>query len=317
MKVVLGIDDGRIPVWEILDNDIMVNQLFLKRKVKLPRSLKSRLWVDSGGYQIMVKGLGIGVDEVAKVYRSTEAKFFLSLDYPVGDPAKFNEEIVKRNIQNFVRLMEALPSKKIIPVVHLYPSRYLLEATSIYRSYGVDIIAYGGIVPPLLKKTSLRVKSLIGFLILRKAFPNLRIHVLGAGSFLMTRILKGLGADSVDTSTWRVKAAYGHVIIPGKGERYVGTRKIKFHTPKATEEDLEVLYKELKRTNFPRLRDFEKLLHDFRGRALINAWIIAKGDGGIHPKSPFRNLMNYLQQLAEEPLEQIIREYEVHNNGEQ
>ena len=306
----LGIDDGNIPVWKYLDNDVMANQLLLRKPHIRARIPEERLWVDSGGYQIMVRGLQISLDDISRAYRRINAKRFLSLDYPVSDPMHATPEIIERNKNNFLKLIKDNPDKEILPVVHLYPAKYLLEVTAFYRSLGIDTIAYGGIVPPLLRKTNLRMKSLIGFIILRKAFPNIKIHVLGAGSFLMIKILKALGANSADTSTWRVKAAYGHVIIPGKGERYVGNRKIKFHTPRATPEELETLKKELKTTGFPLTHKFEELLTNFKGRALINAWIITKGNGGIHQKSPFRKLFTKLMEIAKEDLYKIVRIYE-------
>jgi len=310
VDVVLGIDDGNIPVWKYLDNDVMANQLLLRKPSIRRRVPEHRLWVDSGGYQIMVKGLHISVDDISRIYGELTAKCFLSLDYPVSDPTHATPEVIERNKSNFLKLIKDNPDKEIIPVVHLYPAKYLLDVTAFYRSLGIHTIAYGGIVPPLLRRTKLRMKSLIGFLILRKAFPNLRIHVLGAGSFLMIKILRTLGADSADTSTWRVKAAFGHVIVPGRGERYVGVRKIRFHTPRITDEELEILEKELRVTGFPLIHKLDELLTSFKGRALINAWIIAKGNGGISKRSPFRKLLMKLRDLMKEPLERVILAYE-------
>ncbi len=110
----------------------------------------------------------------------------------------------------------------------------------------------------------------------------------------MIRILEKMNIWSVDTSTWRVKAAFGHVIIPGLGERYVGNRKLRFRTPRARKEEIELLYKELEKTKFPLLDQFEELLNSFIGRAIINAWVILKTNNGINKRSNFIKLYEKL-----------------------
>jgi len=304
-----------IPVWEVIDNtDIMVNNLVLTRTMlkKLPSD--TDIWVDSGGYQILVKKLRIGIDEIIERYKIINANYYMSLDIPCSDPLDFKEEVFKINISNYFYIRKKLPDKLIIPVVHLYPSKYLIKAVETYVENGADIIAYGGIVPPMIRKTRLRIKSIIGFIIIRRLFPKIKIHVLGIGSYVMTRIFRDLGADSLDTSTWRVKAAYGHVIIPRLGERYVGNRKLKFGTPYAKKEELILLYKELKRTNFPLINEFWDLLKTFKGRALINAWVITKVKGEISRKSSFYQLYKRVLSYRSAPIDDLIRLYDETNS---
>jgi len=317
MKIVLGVADLRIPIWEFINlSDIMVNNLSLKskKKVKLLQELKEKhdltIWIDSGGYQILVNGLKINIDDIIRRYSSIPADIYMSLDIPTFLPTEKQYKIVEENIRNFFILTKKFKDRKIIPVIHMYKGKLLQYAFEKYMEVGIDLIAYGGIVPPMLRATRLRLISLLGALILRKLDPKVKIHVLGIGSYVMIRILEKMGIWSIDTSTWRVKAAFGHVIVPGLGERYVGNRKIKFGTPKIRPEELELLYRELEKTHFPLLDQFEDLLKSFTGRALINAWVILKINNGLNRRSGFIKLYEKLGYYNKLPLEELLNEYD-------
>lgn len=108
-----------------------------------------------------------------------------------------------------------------------------------------------------------------------------RLHVLGLGSPSVTPILAKIGVDSTDSATWRLKAAYGKVVLPGGGERHVTNRVVNFGRAKATLEDLHTLYTFLKNTGFPALDDFyQRLSTSFEYRALVNAWVV------LHSREP-------------------------------
>ncbi len=320
MNIVLGIADGRIPIWEYLNVDIMANQLtiysnsLLRNLVTNKRKLPSRLWVDSGGYQIMVKGIKLSINEVIKRYSELDADYLMSLDVPIISD-EFNEYYFKLNLSNYLALRDALPDKLIIPIVHFYPSKYLIKALEFYvLKLETPIIAYGGIVPPLIKRTGLRFRSLVGIILIKKLLNKwgigTKLHVLGVGSYLMIRIAEHLEVDSVDTSTWRVKAAYGHVIVPGIGERYVGSREIRYKTPRIREHELNLLYDSLRATKFPLIHKFNELLRSFKGRALINAWVITKTNNGVSPRSSFSKLLMKLLKLLDSDVQKITEVYD-------
>ena len=256
MKVILGIPDNKIPVWE-LGSPIMINQL---KDVK--RSWDNETWVDSGGYQIMKKGVRIDVESVIKRYKDIDADYYISLDIPTSPcspPAK-------ETFEYYLKLYEA--EINVVPVIHAYPFEYIDKALDFYNSHPPKMIAYGGVVPPLLKGSRLPVIVIYHYL--RKKTKTL--HVMGAGSPYMRKVF--YNADSVDTSTYRVKGAMGMVMIPGRGEKYVGKRKIRWGTRRATDEELELLLKFLDETKFPFKIDFD----DWVSRTLINAWVILKSE---------------------------------------
>ncbi|TRM84566.1 hypothetical protein DJ522_04230, partial [Sulfolobus sp. F3] len=160
------------------------------------------------------------------------------------------------------------------------------KAVDFYSQY-TDIVAFGGIVPPSLNGGGGKKLAIAMYRLLRKLWKG-KIHVLGAGSPFMRKLF--YDADSVDTSTYRVKAIHGMIIIPGKGERYVGERKIVWKARRATQEEIETLLSFLERTHFP----FQPRLEDWVSRALINAWVLLHSEyEKDHP------LIKYTKSLKE------------------
>ena len=62
----------------------------------------------------------------------------------------------------------------------------------------------------------------------REEFEGIPLHVLGAGGAL-TPILIGLGVDSIDTTGWIKKAAFGCVIFTGVSDRFFRIERSKKH----------------------------------------------------------------------------------------
>lgn len=252
MKIILGLPDARIPIWE-LGVPLMINQLNWNET-----PWENETWVDSGGYQIMKGKKRIGLEEVLKKYLSLRASTFMSLDIP-----SFCSEVDEMNFKNFEYLYEKLERERVIPIIHAYTLDSIDKSIDFYKQY-TDKIAYGGIVPPSLKGG--RKIVILIYHYLRRKFNY--VHVLGAGSPYMRAIF--FNADSVDTSTYRIKGANGLVLIPGKGERYVGNRKVVWKARRATEEEIKTLIDFLEKTHYPYQVNFDT----WESRALINAWVL-------------------------------------------
>lgn len=83
-----------------------------------------------------------------------------------------------------------------------------------------------------------------------------------------------VGADSVDSSGWRTKAAFGAIQLPGVGDRYITTNEK--HKP----------YRDLSRSEKEildncvcpvcRKHNLSDLRKSFQLRALHNAWVFQK-----------------------------------------
>ncbi|MGC9177621.1 MAG: hypothetical protein ACP5G6_04280 [Conexivisphaera sp.] len=264
MKVVLGVPDSRLPVWE-LGVPVMINQLSWSSTPPWD----NETWVDSGGYQTLIRGARPSLRELIRRYRSIDADYYISLDVPTlpcSSPARetleYYEELYSHDLD-------------VVPVIHAYPPEHVDSVLDFYRKYPPRMYAYGGIAPPSSARGAGRHAPIVIFHYLRRSVSAAPLHVLGAGSPAMMAVYRL--ADSVDTSTYRVKAIHGMVIVPGKGERYVGLREIRWHVRRATEEELEALHAFLESTGYP----YTVRLDSWRSRALVNAWILvhARYDG--------------------------------------
>jgi len=303
-SVVFGLPDTMIKIWEFIpDVEVMVNNI----RWRWSRPTAKRVWVDSGGYQIMVKRMNVNISDIINRYRVIEGDIFISLDIPPQELCTASKELVIRNIINFEFLYEKLDDKKIIPVVHCYESSLLLHSIDIYKSYGVDMLAYGGAVPPSMARMGKgsRTLPLLGLAVVRKAFSKW-IHALGIGGTpAIYKTLVILGIDSLDSSSWRTKAAYGKVMIPGLGERYVGNGKAKFGRKDLTEEEYKILEESLTKTKFPYIDDLGKQLASFRGRAIINVWIMKYFIDTIYSNNGFKWLLDYALKYANLSLNEL------------
>jgi len=303
VEVVVGVADGGVPVWEVVGGPFMANALVTRRYPPL-----GPLWVDSGGYQAMTRGLRVTVEEVLSVYKRVEADYYLALDKPPRPGEDPPWSLIEENISAYTEMASSLPRGELIPVVHMYSPEKLEAAVEAYKEAGARTLAVGGAVPGLLNRGRKRVPTIVVLALVRRLWPG-RLHVLGAGSPVMARIVSLIGADSADTATWKVKAAYGKVIFPGVGERYVGKRKISYGPLYARSEEIDGLEEFLSRTGFPLPRGgVRELLATFRGRALVNAWVLRHSSWEPNGRG-FTWLYNEMEKLSRMSLEDLKTYY--------
>ncbi len=328
-KLVLGTIFGRPYPWlyGIRIRAVMVNAYEILRRNILDKlrgeNLRSllqidesvELWIDSGGYQFLRNNIDISVEKLAKIYNSIEADYYISLDHPPSPRDRGEERRAKilKTIENYrklYRLLDSNKKNKLLPVYHLSDSK-LLEKQ--YNEYSrTDYAAVGGLIPYIMQLAgrNSRLKA-VTFLSLVKKYSKQKIHALGIASPAMIPILRRLRIESADTMTWRHKAAYGKVIIPGMGERHVTGRKISFGPRYVTSNDwrkllgyLEEFNKEIMAYNNHRIV-VEDIKKSFEYRALFNAWSIisisVKNYDGEHIVSPsFKKLYNIARKYIEE-----------------
>ncbi|MFB6470382.1 MAG: hypothetical protein TU36_004000 [Vulcanisaeta sp. AZ3] len=237
------------------------------------------VWMDSGGYQFLRHGKVPDIEDLARIYdKYWDIRYYLNLDYPPtpNDSEHEIEDKLESSLKNYDYLVRRFDN--ILPVIHYHWKteiimKYLLK----YLDYNPQCIAIGGLVPYVLITRGVPRNSrklALNFLMRIKQETDICVHVLGLGSPIINPILKAIGIDSTDTSTWRVKAAYGKVIMPGGGERHVSGRSISFGGKKATDDDLGRLYDFLGKTGFPLIDRFDDVRTSFEYRALVNAWVV-------------------------------------------
>lgn len=307
VRVVLGVPDPNVPVWEVMEScEVMINAV----KWRWGRPPVRELWVDSGGFQVMLRGLSVELTKLVERYRRLEGDAYISLDIPPKTLGCVDRELLAANIRNFEYLYEKL-DRTVVPVIHCtFAPELVAEAIDVYRSYGVKIVACGAAVPSVMGRAGRgsRKVPVMMLALVRKLFPG-RIHVLGVGgSNSMKAVLSALRIESTDSSSWRVKAAYGKVLIPGVGERYVGNGRARFGVVPLSEEDLEELRRFLEATRFP-LRDrLEELLKTFVGRALVNAWVSRYAPPELSKRSRLGWMVELARRCLSMDLEELVNE---------
>ncbi len=262
------------------------------------------LWLDSGGYQFLKRGINVTVDMIARVYRSIDADFYVSLDYPPSpsDDVKVRASKIAKSIQNYKLLKRLLSDKIILPVYHFSTGELLKTQLSSYHD--ADYVCIGGLVPYFMQLAGKysRLKAVVFLALIRKLVSS-KIHALGLASPAVLPILRRIEVNSADTMTWRQKAAYGKVIIPGMGERHVSGRRVRFGPKYTTDSDWKKIRHYLSVIKDRGLNiELEDLVSDFTFRAIFNAWslqYIAEQayDGGEIVSPAFRRLYDEAAKL--------------------
>ncbi len=288
----------------------------LRRLLEL--SDDTELWIDSGGYQFMKRGFAVTPEKLASLYKSIDADYYVSLDYPPrpGEPLETRFLRVVRTVEAFEKMRSLMGSlrDRLVPVFHLSWGRVLRVQLSAYSV--AEAAAVGGLVPLMMQMDGrYSRRRAVAFLALMRKLWGSRLHALGLASAAVIPLLRILGIDSGDTQTWRHKAAYGKIIIPGLGERHVSGREVRFGPAKLRDPRELELYKRLLEEASRELGvDEKRLAEDFVARALLNAWVLNRvavdGYGYLAASRAWENLYAYAANLTSLQPEEIEAELE-------
>jgi 7-cyano-7-deazaguanine tRNA-ribosyltransferase len=188
--------------------------------------------IDSGGYQYLRQGkFPLEWDDLIEYYNDCGADDGVSLDRPVGAVSEGKaKRILAENLERYILMRgRAQPRITIVPVLHAL-SRSTVE-WECRRLAAIDsappLVGLGGVVPHLMAITrnfrfgrdmaaKLKLVDLLHqrFSVARETFPKSRLHVFGAGGTVSIAMALRAGADSVDSSGWRVRAAFGCILGP-------------------------------------------------------------------------------------------------------
>ncbi|MBE0657156.1 MAG: hypothetical protein IH602_05670 [Bryobacteraceae bacterium] len=177
------------------------------------------------------------------MYANSTADFLVSLDCPPrpDDTRSTRALLRRRTLSHLKRLAEFVPAQQLLPVVHGHSVREILEyCECVERICGnVPQIAIGGLVPLMCSGSAFAAFSYIrtdgargdrshwvgdSISLVRGCFPDSLIHVFGVGSATTAIAVLALGANSVDSMSWRRAANYGAILLPGRSERFPTAR---------------------------------------------------------------------------------------------
>ncbi|MEM5781859.1 MAG: tRNA-guanine transglycosylase [Candidatus Aenigmatarchaeota archaeon] len=275
------IDGLMLNAYEILKNEPLNNKV-REKGVHEYFNFEGLIAIDSGGFLFMKKGvLDVSPEMVLKLYEESKPNFGVTLDYPLSPGLSYKVMKQRRlmtleNIRHMLQLKQS-DNPELIPVIHGYSSNsikwYLrqLEHIGTFNIYGI-----GSLVPSVFNtKDAGGIYNVVKIVrLIRKSLPNKIIHVFGVGSTLTMHIMFLAGADSIDSSSWRTKAAFGAIQLPGIGDRYITPNKRHQKYTQLKNHEIKIL----EECECPACKksSFEELKKSFTLRALHNAWVFQK-----------------------------------------
>ena len=250
-----------------------------KNKIHNYLGFKGPVLMDSGGFLFMKKKkMDVSAEQITSFYEETKPNFGVVLDHPLMPNLRPKESMKRKmkTLQNTRIMMKKRITKNpvLIPVIHGYkPSEIRWYVRKLEKIEKFSIYGIGSLVPALYN-----VKGMGGILNvmrviieIRKQIPRAKLHVFGTGGSLTMHLMYYAGANSLDSSAWRTKAAFGAIQMSGMGDRWITKSIRKKPYPQLSKEEK----KKLENCKCPMCRNYglSRLKNNFTARAIHNAWI--------------------------------------------
>jgi tRNA-guanine family transglycosylase len=286
--------------WETIEMDnLMLNAYYIIDKPSTYKKVCEQgihdyldyhglILMDSGGFIFQKKDL-VNLDplKLVELYEKSKPDIGVVLDHPF-DPNNSNKANQKRwdkTLENTEIMVNASSKIPLMPVLHGYSLKDLEKACNQIKSIDDDpkMIGLGSLVPLIYTTTaaSKRFSNCMEFVfeaikLIRHEFPDSMLHAFGVGSAFTMHLMYAMGTDSLDSTGWRTKAAYGMIQLPGVGDRYPKTRNN--GRTVLNDAEKEILDEcQCPTCESKNIEDKVNLLNDkFPARALHNAWTFKK-----------------------------------------
>jgi len=206
---------GNPKIWRYLRAPIMINILDIPKYTDWRGEIRE-LWVDSGGYQVLLRGIKLDPKEIATKQMNLEPDYAIMPDNP------HNPHIT---LTWYKEYLKADHPERVVPVVHTNWNedqfKKLMKIIRDFMDHDEIIIGIGG--ASNLVNHPFNPRNIVRFLetykLIRKKFEC--IHVLGVGGYSIIPILALLNVESFDTASWIHDARFGLIRI---GERAVSLK---------------------------------------------------------------------------------------------
>ncbi|AXV39090.1 tRNA-guanine transglycosylase [Methanobacterium sp. BAmetb5] len=234
---------GRPHPWKFLDiKTIIVNAADILRTKSNTNSIcengihkhldfNGAILMDSGGFLFQKKDdLDIDPLLIIDLYEKSKPDLGVILDHPFNpsETNKANQKRWKKTLENTKIMVKNKGKVDLMPVVHGYNPKELKKACDDIKKIIPEptMVGIGSLVPLLFRTNGTkRFKDPIKFVIdairiVQEEFPNSFLHAFGIGSSKTMHLMYSLGVDSLDSTSWRLKAAYGVIQLPGVADRH-------------------------------------------------------------------------------------------------
>jgi tRNA-guanine family transglycosylase len=278
------VDGVLLNAYQILQDTCAANRL-KGRNVHSFLRFHGPVMMDSGGFLFMKKRtMKARPERISRLYHESEPNYGVILDHPltVGltpQEARRRQLLTLSNTRKMIA-MQKESDPQLIPVIH----GHTIESVGWFiqqlnRLGEFDVYGIGSLVPSVFNARGVGgIHNVIQILsYVRRLLPRKVIHVFGVGSAVTMHLMYAAGADSLDSSSWRSKAAFGAIQLPGIGDRFITGR-----AGKVTGKKYLNLSKDEKRTleecRCPVCKQsgLQGLKRSFSKRAIHNAWVLQR-----------------------------------------
>jgi len=191
-----------------------------------PADLKGHLgfngevFLDNGCYTLLRKGQEPSVKDYVRFIKEAKPDWFpVPIDYVPSPSSSLRE--ARQLAERTARMNEEYGPLGFVPVVHIGP-HFMKFFELTVRTLSPSRIAIGGIVPYVQYSRGAKTRFPLELLAkARRSFGG-QLHIFGFGGGITSlHIAAALSIDSTDSCSWRVRAARGLIMVPGRGERAV------------------------------------------------------------------------------------------------
>jgi len=285
MSLEFWVGEGKKPI--IHDHskvlDTVINYLSSDNP-KIPYNYEE-LFLDSGSFTLSRKNVEPDKERIKLIQEKIDPDKAVPVDYPFrpGQSLKLMSKLWEMTKANILEWQETTRLREIVPVIHSWSYDSFKRGIKwIYKNIDSSYIALGVIVTPSYtsytgyfgdrQPSLINIRLLSDAIKLIKTYTDFKVHLMGFGSSpLMLHLAYYMGADSIDSTGHRRKAAYGKIVLPGTGERYVGRGDAKFGVTTLSLEDWNLLME----CKCPICRVNRSLLwKDWKARAIHNKYVL-------------------------------------------
>ena len=184
------------------------------------------IMMDSGAYNFIKQGdISITPTEVLDIAIAKQSDFGVVLDHPFPpnlsadeievriQTTKFNTEIMVE----YLRTKNPQPENfELIPVIHGHDEKTIEKfVEDLNKILGEEpkFVGIGSLAPLAQNGSKTKIVDVISTV--RKLLPKSHIHCFSMGSALQMLLAFYCGADTVDSQTWIMSAAFKQVQLPG------------------------------------------------------------------------------------------------------
>ena len=301
--------------WEHFKIDgVMVNAYEIMQTMRTETEVRQRgihdylgfkgpITMDSGGFLFMQKEtLKVDPLSILKLYRESRPDYGVVLDHPLGPnlatPQRKRRQL--RTLRNTRQMVESRSTSdpELIPVIHGHTSHSIeWYVQELQKIDDFDIYGIGSLVPSAFNTRGVGgIYNVVEILCqVRRLLPKKKIHVFGIGSAITMHLMFYAGADSVDSSSWRSKAAFGAIQLAGIGDRYItSNRRHKKYLNLSRKEERILDSCKCPACRHHSLGDMRK---NFELRALHNAWVFQNEIKKVRRLITDNRYENYVEQV--------------------